>query len=194
MILLVEAGTGPKLYQLKITLRGSRPSIWRRIVVRADMRLDRLHRVIYTSTGWTNSHLHQYLQGQAYYGDPGLEGGDCGDGMLPEKEYTLADLVTEAGEEFIYEYDFGDGWEHDVLVEKVLPPDAVFKHPVCLSGANACPPEDCGGIDGYHDFLEALADPEHEDHEQMKGWIGRKWDASRFDLGKTNTALKRLKV
>ena len=81
-----------------------------------------------------------------------------------------------------------------MVVEKVLAPDAAFKHPVCLGGANACPPEDCGGLWGYYNLLEALSDPKHSDHADMKEWLGGEWDAARFELGETNEILKRMKV
>ena len=194
MIRLAETGGGMPLYQLKITLRGSKPLIWRRIVVRADMKLDRLHSVIQTAMGWTDSHLHQFLADGVYYSQPDAEG-DAGDiETLNEKRYTVTDLAPEAKMKFIYEYDFGDSWEHQVLVEEVLPPDPGFKHPVCLGGANACPPEDCGGFPGYYDLLAALANPKHEDHEEMKEWVGSAWDATHFNLAQTNAGLKRIKA
>ena len=191
MIRLADTGGGTPLYRLKITLRDCKPPIWRRVVVRADMKLDRLHRVIQIAMGWTDSHLHQFVAGGAYYGQPD-PGGDAE--MLNEKRYTVTDLAPGAKQKFIYEYDFGDSWQHEVLVEGVLPPDLDFKHPVCLGGANACPPEDCGGIPGYYDLLAALADPKHEQHEEMKEWVGGAWDATRFSLEHTNAGLKRIKA
>ena len=193
MFRLAEAGGGTPLNQLKITLCHSKPPIWRRVVARADMRLDRLHRVIQTTMDWTDSHLHQFRMGRTYYGIPDREFDDLGE-MLNEKQYTVADLAPVAKKRFIYEYDFGDSWEHEVLVEKVLPPDPAFKHPVCLAGANQRPPEDCGGIPGYYELLAVLADPKHKQHEEMKEWVGGGWDASRFDLEETNARLKRLKA
>jgi hypothetical protein len=165
MIRLAETGGGTPRYRLKITLRDCQPPIWRRIVVRADMKLDRLHRVIQTAMGWSDCHLHQFVVGRVFYGQPDLEGDD-----------------------------FGDSWEHEVLVEEVLPPDPDFKHPVCLDGANACPPEDCGGSPGYAEFVDAIADPKHEQHEEMKEWVGGAWDATRFSLEHTNAGLKRIKA
>ena len=195
MIRLVDSsGGGTPLYQLKITIRDCKPPIWRRIVVRADMKLDRLHRVIQTAMGWLDCHLHQFQVGRVCYGIPDPEFDDFGEEMLNEKQYTVADLAPMAKKRFIYEYDFGDNWEHEVVVEKVLPPDAAFKHPICLGGANAHPPEDCGGSPGYADFVDAMADPKHEDHERMKEWIGGSWDASRFNLEATNAGLKRIKA
>jgi hypothetical protein len=194
MIRLAETGGGTPPYRLKITLRDCKPPIWRRIVVRADMKLDRLHRVIQTAMGWSDCHLHQFVVGGVYYGQPDREGDDFGTETLNEKRYTVTDLAPGAKQKFIYEYDFGDSWQHEVLVEEVLPPDLDFKHPVCLGGANACPPEDCGGIPGYYDLLAALADPKHEQHEEMKEWVGGAWDATRFSLEHTNAGLKRIKA
>src|SRR5437773_1735657 len=152
----IEAGSGVPLYQLKITLKWSKPSIWRRVVVRADMPLDRLHHVIQIAMGWTNSHLHQFIVGRTYYGKPDPKTAGIGSETLNEKRYRVADLAPTAKQKFIYEYDFGDGWAHEVMAEKVLPPDPDFKHPICLAGANVCPPEDCGGIPGYYNLLKIL--------------------------------------
>jgi hypothetical protein len=158
------------------------------------MRLDYLHQVIQTAMGWLDCHLHQFRLGRVYYGITDREFDDFGGEMLNEKQYAVADLAPVTKQKFIYEYDFGDSWEHEVAVERVLPSDAAFKHPVCLGGANACPPEDCGGIPGYYELLAALADPKHEQHPEMKEWVGGEWDASRFDLETTNVRLKRLKA
>jgi hypothetical protein len=194
MIRLADAGGGTPLYQLKITLCPSKPPIWRRVVVRADMTLDRLHRVIQIAMGWMESHMHQFQLGGVAYGIPDDEFDGVGSETLDDAQYTVADLAPVAKQKFSYEYDFGDGWEHVVLVEKVLRPDPAFKHPICLAGANACPPEDCGGISGYYDLLEALADPNHEQHAELKKWVGGGWDAGRFNLEETNAHLKRLKA
>jgi hypothetical protein len=194
MIRLADTGGGTPLYRLKITLRNCKPLIWRRIVVRADMKLDRLHHVIQNAMGWSDCHLHQFVVGGVYYGPPDREGDDFGTETLNEKRYTVTDLAPGAKQKFIYEYDFGDSWEHEVLVEAVLPPDPDFKHPACLGGANACPPEDCGGVPGYYDLLAALADPKHEQHEEMKEWVDGAWDATRFSLEHTNAGLKRIKA
>lgn len=168
-------------------------AIWRRVLVRGDMTLDRLHNIIQIAMGWTNSHLHQFIAGRGYavtyYGtpDPDLVG------MENEKRYTVADLAPAAKRKFIYEYDFGDGWQHEVVAERVVPPDPAFKHPVCLGGANACPPEDCGGIGGYCNLLEILANPKHPEHDNMKEWTGGELNAEEFSVEGVNLVLKRLK-
>jgi hypothetical protein len=186
------------LYQLKITLRHSKPPIWRRVVVRSDMTLHRLHDVIQIAMGWTDSHLHQFITGagiaRVFYGVPDPEFADMGNETLNERRYKVVDLAPGVKGKFIYEYDFGDGWLHDVLVEKVLTPDLAFKHPVCLAGANACPPEDCGGIYGFYNLLEIIADPKHPEHAEMKEWIGRELDAGEFSREEVNAVLKRLKT
>lgn len=190
-------GSAPSLYQLKITLKGSRPAIWRRVVVPADMTLDRLHAVIQIAMGWTNSHLHQFVgEGGRFDGgsflEPDPEVGETGDD-LAEQDYTVTDLAPRPKSRFVYEYDFGDSWLHDVKVEKILAPDPAFKHPVVLAGEHACPPEDCGGIGGYYDKLQTLADPKHPEHQHVKEWLGSEWMAARFDVERVNAALRRMK-
>ncbi|MEI8289368.1 MAG: plasmid pRiA4b ORF-3 family protein [Verrucomicrobiota bacterium] len=200
MIGLVKNPGGTPLYQLKITLNYSRPSIWRRIVVPSNLRLNRLHDVIQQVMPWTNCHMHHFIVGKPYsrdciyYGRPNPQFADMDSENLNEAKYTIADIAPAAKAKFYYEYDFGDGWEHQIVVEKVLPPDAGFKRVVCLAGKNACPPDDCGGIPGYYQMLEIIADPKHPDHEHMKLWLGVEWDAARFDLEEVNGALKRVKV
>lgn len=192
-----QPGGGVPLYQLKITLKWSKPPIWRRVVVRGDMTLDRLHNVIQIAMGWTDSHLHQFIAGsgfsRTFYGRPDPEFADMGSATLNEKRYSVADLAPTAKRKFIYEYDFGDGWRHDVVAEKILPPDPAFKHPMCLAGANACPPEDCGGIGGYYNLLEILRDPQHPEHADMKDWIGGDLNAEEFSVKGVNLVFKRLK-
>ena len=166
--------------------------------MRADMTLDRLHDVIQIAMGWTDSHLHQFSAGSGFaltfYGQPDPEFAGMGSETLNEQRYTVADLAPAARRKFSYEYDFGDGWQHQIAVEKVLPPDVAFRHPVCLAGANACPPEDCGGLWGYYNLLEILADPKHPEHEERMEWLGDGFDPTAFDLNGVNAMLKRLKA
>ena len=204
-----------QIYELKIMLRRSKPPIWRRVAVAADMCLSDLHQVIQVVMGWGNYHLHQFvvrnrqpkptreylasLSWQERYerlkicrdrcwSDPRMEV----EGAEDERKMMLCELAPAVKSKFIYEYDFGDGWEHEIKVVKIGPPAEGVNYPVCLAGKLACPPEDCGGIWGYYDMLEALKDPKHEQHKEFVEWIGRKFDPERFDLEKVNAALAKL--
>src|SRR5207237_1559142 len=156
----------------KITLRGTRPPIWRRIRV-ADCTLDRLHEHVQAAMGWTNSHLHHFRVGEQLYGDPDLMAENFKDvGDEDSTATRLSDLVPAGGKKFkfAYEYDFGDSWEHELVVEEVGPPGDASEYPACLDGKVACPPEDVGGVWGYADFLAAVRDPDHERHEELLEW------------------------
>ena len=180
------------VYQFKVTLMDSHPPIWRRIQIE-DCTLDELHEHIQTAMGWTNSHLHRFDVRGKRYGDPELLDDGFGDLDIEDSTITmLSEIVPKTGKRFrfVYEYDFGDGWQHEVLFEGC--PQAVkgSKFPMCLEGERACPPEDCGGVGGYEYFLEVIADPEHEDHDDMVEWIGGKFDPETFDPAKATKEMK----
>jgi len=176
-----------RIFQLKITLKDIRPPIWRRIQVSSDVSLAKLHRIIQEALGWYDSHLHQFIVGQTYYGVPSRE--DVSK-VNDERKAHLNQILSSPGRRIVYEYDFGDGWEHEIVLEKILSPDPKTRYPRCLDGARACPPEDCGGIYGYADFLEAIRDPNHEEHEEMLEWIGGEFNPEEFDLEAVNQSLK----
>lgn len=183
------------VFQLKVTLKGSKPPIWRRIQVRGSMTLPRLHRCLQEVMGWDDYHLHMFVAKGAYgeridYGELDPEYGD--DGTRNEKRVRLDKLVAEPKDRFVYEYDFGDGWDHDIVVEKVLPADPSVQYPICLTGKRACPPEDVGGIWGFAEYLQALADPEHPEHEDRVEWGGGDYDPLEFDLEYVNARLRAL--
>ena len=181
-----------QVVQLKVTLQEVEPAVWRRIQVRRQVRLDRLHLIIQAAMGWTNSHLHEFLiKGQRYKDLEQMDEDIDEPDMNDEQEYRVAKVVDE-GDVFEYEYDFGDCWEHEILVEKVMEPEAGAKYPGCLAGERACPPEDCGGPGGYEELLMVLADPGHEEYEHYRGWAGEDFDPDRFDLEKANRALGRV--
>jgi len=146
--------------------------------------------------GWTNSHLHHFLVGDTRYSDPRFDEdmGTDAEADRDEAKVTLAQAVpNQAGFRFEYEYDFGDSWEHEITVEKALPSNTtVTKIALCLDGARACPPEDCGGVWGYDNLLKILKNRNHPEHKEMKEWLGRPWDAEAFDLVKTNACLRKL--
>jgi hypothetical protein len=185
-----QQSTTPVVYQIKVTLKGSKPPIWRRLQVTTDTPLARLHRILQRVMGWEGSHLYQFVIGGITYGEPAMLGElDAKDA----RTVTLEILVPREKSKFLYEYDFGDSWDHELLVEKRLPFEAGKRYPVCLTGRRACPPEDCGGIWGYASFLEAIRDPEHPEHEEMLEWVGGEFDPEAFDLDEVNMELQRLK-
>ncbi|MEZ4771186.1 MAG: plasmid pRiA4b ORF-3 family protein [Caldilineales bacterium] len=182
--------TADAIYQLKITLRGSRPPIWRRVLVPGSFSLYKLHQVIQLAMGWTDSHLHQFIIDGQYYGIPSP---DDWEPVIDERRHTLNKIAPGPKYKFIYEYDFGDSWEHEILVESIAEAEAGVQYPVCINGKRACPPEDVGGVWGYADFLEALSDPNHSEHEMYNEWIGGEFDPEEFDLDEINAELRRLK-
>jgi hypothetical protein len=174
-----------KVYQIKVTLRDIRPPIWRRIQVSSDTNLQRLHRILQTVMGWHGGHLHEFDVFGDPYGDPEVMEGEA----LDERKVTLGKLISGEKEKFHYLYDFGDSWEHEILVEKILPIEKGIHYPVCLTGKRACPPEDCGGPPGYENLLEILKDPSHPEHEDMFDWLPGDFDSEKFDIESVNRRL-----
>ena len=177
----------PPVIQFKITLDHIEPPIWRRILLTGDLTFADVHLILQAAMGWQNSHLHEFRLGDRRVGVPDPEAGEIED----ERKVRLAQVELQAGETFRYVYDFGDGWTHAILVEKVVPADTRFLYPVCMAGARACPPEDSGGPPGYAEFLRKISDPEDEEHDHMVAWIGGVFDPEGFDVNRTNAALRR---
>lgn len=175
------------VYQIKVTLQGIRPPIWRRIQVRGGITLARLHDVLQVVMGWSDSHLHQFIVDGVYYGVPDPE---WGLEIKSERGIRVAQALPQVKSRLVYEYDFGDSWTHELVVEKILSPEDGVRYPRCLTGKFACPPEDVGGIWGYVEFLEAIHDPQHTDHEMLTEWIGGPFDPEEFDLEAVNEALR----
>lgn len=164
-------------YQLKITLRGTKPPIWRRLLVPGSLNLERLHRVIQDAMGWENSHLHSFEVHGAEFG--AADSDEWGGDVKAENQHTLERLLR-VKDRFTYRYDFGDGWEHQIVVEKITPGEPAA--PSVIAGARACPPEDCGGIWGYEELVAALADKRHPRHAALAEWAPPDWTPERFDL------------
>jgi len=184
---------------MKVVLIGSDPEIWRRFIVRSTIRLSRLHDVLQIVMGWTDSHLHAFHRGKDSYmvPYPGFDDNSFGVSQRrthDESKIALGDLVQRPRQKLGYEYDFGDSWEHGLILEKVLPADPELKTPLCLAGENACPLEDTGGLYGYYQMLEALADPKHKDHRHYLDWIEDPVDPKAFDLDGVNRILKKMKM
>jgi hypothetical protein len=174
------------VYQLKVTLEDIKPAIWRRLQVPSDITLGKLHFVLQDALGWENSHLHHFLVGERRIGMVDVD--EVDDELEDEDTVKLAGIVSEGGR-FIYEYDFGDSWRHDILVEKVITVETKPKHPLCIDGGRACPPEDCGGTYGYADLLKALKRPTKR-NAALREWLGDGYDPESFDPASTNAAIR----
>jgi hypothetical protein len=173
--------------QLRVHLSGVEPAIWRRVLVPGSATMGELSTILATAMGWDNAHLHAFeVAGTSYLSPEELDDDD----MDEDKVTILATVRSEP--RFDYDYDFGDGWSHEVLVEGVTrsPPGLVSA--VCLDGENACPPEDVGGVSGYAEFLRAILDPDDLAHDTYLEWVGGSFDPAAFDVARVNALLQRL--
>ncbi|MCL7411829.1 MAG: SWIM zinc finger family protein [Methanosarcinaceae archaeon] len=175
-----------EVYLLKVTLAHSKPPIWRRILVMGDITMSKFHLILQNAMGWSDSHPHMFLVDGEYYGE---SDSDNVFNSRDERTVKLNQLILEEGNKFSYMYDFGDSWEHDILVEKILTSYPDVHYPVCIKGKRACPPEDCGGIGGYHYLLDVLEDPDDLRYEDMIEWIGWDFDPNDFDIDDINVRL-----
>jgi hypothetical protein len=173
-------------YVLVILLKEIEPPIWRRLIVPSSISLKKLHLVLQTTMGWANYHLHQFETAEGVFGTPDP---DYPDGTLNEARIRLDRFLVGPGDCIQYEYDFGDGWMHELRLEKVIAPVEGDISIECIDGARACPPEDVGGPHGYLEFLHAILDPVHAEHEPMVEWIGGAFDPEKFDAKAVNRAL-----
>jgi hypothetical protein len=180
---------GYALFQLQIVLQEVKPVVWRRILVPGTIRLPKFSEVLLAAMGWTNSHLHQFRVDEKLFG---MHADDWPDEEIDEKGVTVLQALGYE-QRFRYDYDFGDGWEHEVVVEDLSWPEFRLKYAVCFDGENACPPEDVGGAGGYTEFLEAVANPAHNEHERSLEWAGGPFDPAAFDLGAANAALQQIR-
>lgn len=177
------------IIQLKITLRWSKPPIWRRILVDKTITFEKLHYIIQLAMGWTNSHLYEFdINGQIIngpYEDLNMPFQDA-IASINSSKVTLDSFITEIKQKFDYVYDFGDDWVHQILVEKFLPLDTQIQYPICTAGKLNCPPEDCGGIYGFYEILEAIEDPKHPEQADLLEWLGEEYDSTYFDKNDIN--------
>ncbi len=178
------------VYQLKISITGSKPEIWRRILVSGNTHLAKLHNIIQELIGWEDDHLHEFVVAGVHYTMP------LPDDLVPsqdEKRFRLYEVAAKQGLKFLYIYDFGDDWHHEIIIEKILEADERFSgKPVCIGGENAGPPEDVGGIYGYYETLKAAKNPRHPEHDGLKEWLGE-FDPKAFDIDLVNRILSRMR-
>ena len=177
-----------QIFQLRISLADVLPEVWRRVAVPGGYTLDRVHRVIQYAMGWQNYHLHSFEIEGVQYGEPDPDG----ELELRDELEVRLDAVAGKDSRFIYTYDFGDWWEHEITVEAIYPPEPDVRYPLCMEGERACPPEDVGGAYGYAGFLAAVSDPEHPEHATMREWIGKPFAPAAFDHELATTLLRRL--
>ena len=177
-----------QVLKFRLVLEGIEPAVWRRIQVPADFTLAHLHRAIQAVMDWQDCHLHEFTVAGRAYGVPDPEDGHQG---IDERTVRLRDLGLSAGDRIEYLYDFGDEWRHVLNLEEVLPRDGDNAAPLCLGGECSTPPEDVGGVPGYEEFLEALSDPNHEEHDHMKSWVGLPFDPKRFSAEDANRRLQK---
>jgi len=209
-----SAGTGDSIHELKITLCGPKPPVWRRFAVPSDVTLAELHEIAQIVMGWEDCHMHDFRlktgkrkpdphelaslmcagrwdeiatanRSERIFNDAGFDGLDGED----EDLVALGELCPRPKAKLVYEYDFGDGWEHTIEVIRVHGAEPNTRYPKCLAGKRACPPEDSGGVWGYYAKLEALADPKHPDHEDVAEWMDPEFDPAAFDIDEVNQLL-----
>jgi hypothetical protein len=183
-----RAAPSSSVHRVKVTLRGTRPPIWRRFEIPSELTLSQLHTVIQRGFGWQGGHMWLF---ETPTGDFGVPDADLG--FRNAASQRLSAVAAASRDRVRYEYDFGDGWEHDIVVEEVLPAEAGIAYPRCTAGKRARPPEDCGGVWGYYELLEILADPSCDEHAERLDWLGLEsaadFDPAGFDQDATNLAL-----
>jgi hypothetical protein len=186
-----EAGetglNGPVVYQVKVSLKGILPRIWRRIQVTSDTLLWGLHGILQAVMGWNDEHSHRFLIKGAYYGDPGLSSSVLE--VLDEESVRLSQVMSGEDAKFIYEYGSDKGWDHEVLIEKILSRENGQRYPICLEGERACPPDHCPGPRWYREFLKTLKDAARDGDKDRRGRVEEDFDPERFDQKSVNRRL-----
>jgi Plasmid pRiA4b ORF-3-like protein len=169
-----------QVIQLKITIKNSKPPIWRRVLVENTYTFGDLHEVIQDAMGWDNCHLYMFQMDGFFISDE--------DEKQPDEE-IIGHYLSEVKQKFTYTYDFGDDWHHTIVVEDFLPYDEAQVYPVCTAGKLNCPPEDCGGIYGFYQLMETIKDKNHPEHQDMIAWLGEDYDPTRFSKIEVNARL-----
>lgn len=177
-----------KIFRLKVTLDEVTPPVWRRVLVDADITLARLHRILQAAMGWTDSHLHCFEVGGRRFGMVDLEEDD--DDLEDERRVKLSAVLSRKGATLIYTYDYGDSWDHLVLLEEIAEPDSRHCYPLCIAGARACPPEDCGGAGGYEELVRVLGSPSDEEYDSMITWLCGHFEPNSFDTNAVNRSFR----
>ena len=182
-----DSDSPPRIYQIKVSLVGISPLIWRRLLVLDTTSIAELHYILQIAMGWEDYHLHRF---QIYAKDYGIS--QMGGMGFSDNPWTvrLADFGFRVRDRFTYEYDFGDNWEHDLRIEAILDPDPKKTYPICIDGKRACPPEDCGGAWQYMHILHVLKSRWHPDRREIREWIGKSFDPAVFTRRRINAELR----
>ena len=181
------------IIQLKITLQWTKPPIWRRVLLDKKTTFFELHHIIQIAMGWENYHLYEFKIDNCRIGEPNEEFNYYeASKVLDASTVTLDSIITGTKEKFDYEYDFVDGWMHQIVVEQFLSLDSSIHYPICIAGKLNCPPEDCGGLGGFYHVLDIIKDKNHPEREEMLEWLGGQYAPEEFDKGKINNELKSL--
>jgi hypothetical protein len=183
-----------KIYQIKVGLLEINPLIWRCFLIPANVTLHRLHLVLQDVMGWQNYHLYRFKIGKKEYSIPNPDNDFYELDFKNSYQAKLGNLIKEKGSIFVYEYDFGDGWEHQLLVEDIIDRDPKKRYPLCIAGENASPHEDSGGPYGYMEMLEIIKNPYHEEFHSTRTWLGKKFDPYKFDLKLINLRLSEMRL
>lgn len=179
-----------KSYQLRVELKGVKPAVWRRIGVPGTIKLSKLHQILLAVMGWQGGHLHEFIFADAMYGQAEEE---MEPGVEDESRVSLI-KATAGSNSFAWVYDYGDYWEHKVKVERIVDLGVPLDTAMCITGRNACPPEDVGGVPGYAEFLETIRDPANPEHLTMLQWCGGAFDPSAFDPMEAQERLDAIKL
>ena len=178
-----------EIIQLKISLQGTKPLIWRRVLVENSISFFKLHYIIQCAMGWENSHLFEFNVGGLRIGEPHEDDEGWGGQLMDSVTIILSSLIKIPKEQFTYTYDFGDDWVHLIKLEKFLPIDKNLNYSICIDGELNCPPEDCGGIWGFYDMLEKLKNKKHPEYKELIDWLGKNYDPNKFDIDEVNKSL-----
>lgn len=183
-----------EIIQLNVSLKGSIPLIWRNILINQETSFFELHHIIQIAMGWKNYHLFEFnLDGYRIGMIEENEEGYGSNQLLDANKTLLTDILSLENDNFHYNYDFGDGWLHQITLEQLVGKEEDCIYPTCLNGQLNCPPEDCGGINGFYDMLKILQNKKHPEYKETRTWVGKKYDPESFDLVKVNKQLKQLR-
>lgn len=181
-----------KNYELSIKLLEIEPPVWRRFAVPGTVSLGRLHLILQRVMGWENYHIYLFTVGRQQYGEGVSEWAEFAQRVVNARRVMLQDIAVRKGARFVYTYDMGDGWKHEIRVEEIH--EGAPEQVCCLEGARCCPPEDCGGPHGYEELLEIIFDPKHPEYQERRDWLGEGFDPERFNVEVVNRGLKRFRV